>query len=191
MNIAITGHTSGLGKSLFEHFNKDHECIGFSRSNGYNITKTYHDILEQLADVDVFFNNAWADQTQSNFIVDCCKYRNLKMIISGSTTTDFPNAGNQGFNYKYFQDKTHIENTFKEYNRYYYNRCLFLKLGYLENRMKETMDIVNHHSQNFYPIYHSKIINLINFWFTNTSLAMVVLPSIPKLSKLSRLCQLK
>jgi len=180
MKIAITGHTDGLGKSLFDHFSKEHECIGFSRSNGYDINLTYNDILNQLKDVDIFFNNAWVEKTQSNFIIDCSKYQKLKMIVSGSTTVDFPERANRSPEYnQYFQDKTHLENTFNKYSYYYYNRCLFLKLGCLENRMQGGRDIVDH-PQNFYPIYHSKIINLINFWLTDTRLSMVVWPSIPK-----------
>jgi hypothetical protein len=181
MKIAITGHTAGLGKSLFEYFSKNHECVGFSTSNGYDITTTYDDIVKQIADVDVFFNNTWVGQTQSNFIIDCQKYKNLKMIVSGSTTTDFPEQANRSLKYtQYFQDKTHVENTFKQYSRFYRHRCLFLKLGYLENRMKGAIGVINHPSEHHHLIQHSTIINLINFWFTDTSFSTIVWPSIPK-----------
>ena len=33
--IGITGHTAGIAKYIFDRFN----CIGFSRSNGYDIDK--------------------------------------------------------------------------------------------------------------------------------------------------------
>jgi NAD(P)-dependent dehydrogenase (short-subunit alcohol dehydrogenase family) len=34
----ITGHTSGLGLALFEHFkNKGWDVEGYSRSNGYDL----------------------------------------------------------------------------------------------------------------------------------------------------------
>ena len=34
MKIAITGHSRGIGKELFNIFNVDHQVEGFSRSNG-------------------------------------------------------------------------------------------------------------------------------------------------------------
>ena len=38
MKIAITGHTKGIGKACFDLFNTDNNCIGFSRSNGFDIS---------------------------------------------------------------------------------------------------------------------------------------------------------
>ena len=58
--IAITGHTQGLGKALFEHFQSDN-IIGFSRSNGYNIASptVRSAILDKIKDADMFINNAY------------------------------------------------------------------------------------------------------------------------------------
>ena len=36
MIIGITGHTSGIGKAIYEKYDNS---IGFSRSNGYDIGK--------------------------------------------------------------------------------------------------------------------------------------------------------
>ena len=35
MNIAITGHASGIGKGVFEFYTNN--CMGFDLTNGYNI----------------------------------------------------------------------------------------------------------------------------------------------------------
>ena len=59
--IAITGHTSGLGKALAEYCdNKGIEWVGFSRSNGNDINdKDFHRRLPKaIEDCDVFINNA-------------------------------------------------------------------------------------------------------------------------------------
>jgi NADP-dependent 3-hydroxy acid dehydrogenase YdfG len=57
--IAITGHSNGLGKALFEKF-KDHNfCIGFDLTNGYDISKDSLKIIEQSIDCDIFINNAY------------------------------------------------------------------------------------------------------------------------------------
>ena len=41
MNIALTGHSKGLGKALFEFLSQKHEITGFSRSNGYDIKSPF------------------------------------------------------------------------------------------------------------------------------------------------------
>ena len=65
MRIAITGHTSGIGKALYNRCKEQslprHEPIGFSRSNGYDInmlTKTLKQFHTRATDCDVFVNNA-------------------------------------------------------------------------------------------------------------------------------------
>lgn len=64
--IAITGHTQGLGKALFEHFQSDN-IIGFSRSNGYNIASpaVRSAILDKIKDADIFINNAYNNYNNS------------------------------------------------------------------------------------------------------------------------------
>jgi short-subunit dehydrogenase len=62
MNIAITGHTKGLGAELVKRFEeKGHSVIGFSRSNGYDISKVVDqvNIIKQASECDVFINNAY------------------------------------------------------------------------------------------------------------------------------------
>ena len=56
MKIAITGHTSGLGKTLAKELNKNHEIIGFSRKN--IAIENYKKIVNKTLDCDIFINNA-------------------------------------------------------------------------------------------------------------------------------------
>lgn len=61
MRVAITGHTSGIGKALFDlAVERGHDVLGFSRSNGYDISSTedQEKIVKEVADFDVFINNA-------------------------------------------------------------------------------------------------------------------------------------
>ena len=53
MNFLITGHTSGIGKALYEHFGG----VGLSKSKGFDITKD--NILPYLTDDVCFINNAF------------------------------------------------------------------------------------------------------------------------------------
>jgi NADP-dependent 3-hydroxy acid dehydrogenase YdfG len=61
-NIAITGHTSGIGKGLYDYFVKK-GCIvkGFSKDTGFDISikENIDRIIELTKDCDLFFNNAY------------------------------------------------------------------------------------------------------------------------------------
>lgn len=73
MKIAITGHTGGIGKGLFDLLSSHgHEVIGFSRSNGYNINdkKIRQGIINQIKDSDVFINNAYSGLAQVELLKD-------------------------------------------------------------------------------------------------------------------------
>lgn len=63
MKVAITGHTKGIGQAIANLYT-DH--IGFSRSNGYDISvaDNRYAILNESKDCDVFINNAWHDSHQ-------------------------------------------------------------------------------------------------------------------------------
>lgn len=67
--IGITGHTYGLGKSLALYLN-DYEVVGFSRSNGYDISKTEDrkNIIDLVKNFDIFINNAFYDMAQVDFL---------------------------------------------------------------------------------------------------------------------------
>jgi len=68
MIIGITGHTSGIGKGLYDFYrDRGHTVTGFSRSNGYDLST--EEAINKVAtyavkNCDVFFNNAYADMAQ-------------------------------------------------------------------------------------------------------------------------------
>jgi hypothetical protein len=73
IRYAITGHTAGIGKGLFERLSPN--AIGFSKSTGYDITN-YHDrqrIIEESKDCDVFINNAQAMYGQVDLFIELFK----------------------------------------------------------------------------------------------------------------------
>lgn len=73
MKIAITGHTSGLGKSLLNCAAiRSLDTIGFSRSNGFDISNhdTRVEIIKQSHDCDVFINNAYDKYAQIDLLYD-------------------------------------------------------------------------------------------------------------------------
>jgi NADP-dependent 3-hydroxy acid dehydrogenase YdfG len=64
MKIAITGHTDGIGESIYNTLIKEFDVIGLSRSNGFDI-KNVDKIIEQIDDCDVFINNAYEKNYQT------------------------------------------------------------------------------------------------------------------------------
>lgn len=98
MKIAITGFSSGIGKALYDHFSKEgHTCIGFSRSNGYNIadTTSRNKIIEQSKDCDIFVNNAYSNFDDSQLFMLQSVYNDWlgkdRIIINiSSRITDWP-----------------------------------------------------------------------------------------------------
>lgn len=70
MKYAITGHTSGIGKSLFSQLSNN--CVGFSKSSGYDITNSDDRwrILEESKDCHIFINNATSGMGQTLMLID-------------------------------------------------------------------------------------------------------------------------
>jgi len=67
--VAVTGHTSGIGKGIFEHFqNLGCKVIGFSLDTGFDISihENRDRIVELTRDYDLFFNNAYAEYAQED-----------------------------------------------------------------------------------------------------------------------------
>lgn len=115
MKIALTGHTRGIGKHLYEIFVKDHEITGFSTSNGFDISK--EEIQDQIVDLcknfDVFINNAWHPTGQKNLLLKFLKIwdnDSTKIIINiGSKVSFFPQL-----RHNYVESKIEIQKIIEE-----------------------------------------------------------------------------
>ena len=71
MKIALTGHTKGIGKSIYDWFLGDaEEILGFSRSNGYDIKdkSDREKIIKEVSDCNVFINNAHEEFAQVHML---------------------------------------------------------------------------------------------------------------------------
>ena len=70
VKIAITGHTRGIGKALFDKFQAEgHEVIGFSTSTGYDISKDAARVVTESRSCDVFINNAFHVTAQTALLI--------------------------------------------------------------------------------------------------------------------------
>ena len=63
MKISITGHTKGIGKAIYNVLSEEHDVIGFSRSNGFNISDPRKIFVASIG-CDVFINNAYIMDTK-------------------------------------------------------------------------------------------------------------------------------
>ena len=98
MNIALTGHSKGLGKALFEFLSQKHEVTGFSRSNGYDIKSPFDrkKIIKESKDCDIFINLVHNYYHQTDLLLELHKsWKGLqKYIINiGTSAVDDENFG--------------------------------------------------------------------------------------------------
>lgn len=155
MKIVITGHTRGLGKSIYEHFtNQGHEVIGLSSSNGFRLPGAIKEVTEIAQGCDIFFNNAYAGSAQITLLKEL--FLTTPMVISGSMGSDYAINGNQ-----YFIDKFELEKAFKFFKKVRKHPLLMLKMGYLEN----------YKDKPFIP--YSQILKSIDFWIENPRATMI------------------
>lgn len=93
MKIGITGHSDFLGKGLFDFLSKNHEVIGFSRSNGYDL-KNYEKILDDVKDMDVFINNTYHPEYQQKIFEELFeKWKDKDKTIFNILTSSIFNNG--------------------------------------------------------------------------------------------------
>lgn len=138
MKVAITGHTRGIGAEIHKYFSdQGHECIGFSRANGHDITNIddRKKIVEAAADCDVFVNNACSltDDSQFELLSSVHKtfFGKSKIIINLSSVAG-DMVGNNYYNKQsYARQKEKLDNFCKLRNTYNGPWIINLKPGYV------------------------------------------------------------
>lgn len=152
MKIAITGHTRGIGKSLYDYFCKNnHTVFGFSRSNGYDINLNQDRILDVVKDYDIFINNASSNDSQLQLLKKTNKIV-PKIITVGSISTNYRNALNDNIKNileDYF-DKITID---PESSNLLLIKPAFIKGSLTEGRIDSD-----------FTVSHENIINSVCFW---------------------------
>lgn len=143
MRIGITGHTRGLGKRIYDHLATDHEVIGMSRSNGFDIMRP-EKVIEVARTCDLFFNNAHAGMQQA--VLLGILHKDLRIVTSGSNAADYPLADSYCFH------KAQIEKVFRLCKEQTSHPQLLLKMGYLEDFPEQR------------PIPYSDVLKAIDFW---------------------------
>lgn len=114
MKIAITGHTRGIGKAIAGLYYSD-EVVGFSRSNGYDlsISSTVDNIIDASVNCDVFVNNAYYETAQVDLFKKILNYWSndpYKTIVNINSRTIYNGANQRQYTtYKKLLKSTAIE----------------------------------------------------------------------------------
>lgn len=118
MKYIITGHTSPMGDEVFKYYSKIHECLGVSRSTGYDLTKGEDQdrVVSEAMARDVFLNIAHVDTAQSVLLLKLKQRWSpeapLKKVVTiGSLATKVPKKllDQVGIDKQYLRDKHHID----------------------------------------------------------------------------------
>lgn len=116
--IIITGHTSPMGKDVYEHYSKTYNCLGVSRNTGYDLTKSEDQdrVVSEALARDVFLNIAHVGTAQSTLLMKLkqrwSQESPLKKVITvGSLATKVPQKllDQVGIDKQYLKDKHQID----------------------------------------------------------------------------------
>ena len=165
MKIAITGHTSGIGKGMYDHFlNQNHEVFGLSRSNGFDISKNIKEIVEISKECDLFINNAYSGDSQLKLLM-LLKDKVNNIVVCGSSSRNYLNI----INNEYSKNKQNLAEVC---------RLLSLKEGG-PNILH--LDITFIHNSEFdvdtigsdYGVTIREIVNVVDFWLGNPKITQI------------------
>lgn len=131
MKCIVTGHTSGVGKALYEHFqSKGWEVIGMSRSNGYDIVANQQRVIDDATGCDIFVNCAYSGTAQLD-LLNALHDKVKNMIVVGSVAADWAKIWKDYGSMKY-----HLQNRCKELaleDNPAFANIFYLKLAFCEN----------------------------------------------------------
>ena len=131
MKCVVTGHTSGVGKAIYNHFlSKGWEVIGMSRSNGYNISVDQLKIVKESLGCDIFVNCAYSNNAQTE-LLDILKDKVKNIIVIGSVAADWSSEWKD-----YGKHKEKLQNRCRELSledNINFANIFYLKLAFCEN----------------------------------------------------------
>lgn len=142
IKVAITGHTSGLGKCLFEQCKfEGYDVTGYSRSEGYDVgePRTWDQIVWN--EYDVVFNNAWHPTGQYGLLKHLAEQwqgKKKTIVNIGSWGSDFKYRGKA---FDYALSKRNIEDlsNYLTANEKVM-RVMMFKPGYMDTPMAAKAD---------------------------------------------------
>lgn len=160
LKVAVTGHTSGLGKAFFDHYQSlGHSVTGFSRQNGFDLRdwSTVQKLLDITENFDLLISNAKPDFFQTILLYELCRrnQRVSKIISIGSciVNVELPQSVEIGINL-YKTQKLSLQNAHQQLTKKYKDfECFLIHPSHLYDS-----DVINY--------------NHIKEWISRMELAM-------------------
>lgn len=167
--IIITGHTSGVGKAIYDKFKEIscREIVGMSRSNGYDIDKDFDKIVEEATGCELFINNTYRDSQQLK-LFDALKNKVDMMVVMGSVSRFYPEL----IPTKYVHDKQQLAEACRlESIKPEGIPILHLDLSFIEGTK-----VPKNHPTAFtsdYNVSYNDIVDTIIFWAQKPSIRQI------------------
>ena len=131
MKCIVTGHTSGVGKAIYQHFkSKGWYVKGMSRSNGYHIIDDQEKIISESIGSDIFVNCAYSGSGQLE-LLNKLHSEVKNMIVVGSVAADWAKIWKD-----YGSNKFDLQERCKEISledNPNFANIFYLKLAFCEN----------------------------------------------------------
>jgi NADP-dependent 3-hydroxy acid dehydrogenase YdfG len=147
MKIAITGHTHGIGKAIFDLLSKSHDVVGYSITNGYDISdgSVCNLIVEECKEVDVFINNAYHPIGQVDLLkkfVSCWDHQDKIIINLGSKCCHGPKY-TKWYMVEYWSAKKELQKIISD--RFFITnpKICNVNLGYVDTEMTSHLTTTN------------------------------------------------
>lgn len=141
MKIAITGHTRGIGKAIFNQAKiKEYDVTGFSRSTNHDIS--LENLVDQISNFDIFVNNAYAPFYQTKLLGDMIQEweGQDKLIVNISSKISLLNVAPPGLEV-YFEDKKKQNEIMKKQSIRAYPRVLNAIIGLADTEMSKVYNV--------------------------------------------------
>ena len=113
-HYALTGHTSGIGKCVYDRLQPN--VTAFSRSIGYNINKSEDrkKIIAESTNCDIFINNAHSGFGQVHLLIDLFmqwKDQDKRIVNVGSRIAENVLSKNKLHLLNYYSEKRSLKST--------------------------------------------------------------------------------
>lgn len=157
--IVITGHTRGIGKSIYDTLkqNSCRDIIGMSRSNGYDLDKDFDKIVNEATGAEIFINNAYCERQQAK-LIHALKDKVSMMVVMGSVSRFYAGI----FYTRYARDKQELAEICRKIGLDPNGiPILHLDLTFIEGTPKNDQP---HAMSSDFTISHQEIIDTIVFW---------------------------
>jgi hypothetical protein len=166
MRIVITGHTSGVGKEIYDHYvASGHDVVGLSRSTGYNVYTDQDAIVDIVSTADVFFNN-YSGETQIELLEKTVN-KVSKIVVLGSAMRLFRDIATD----EYIEEKYTLSNKCKmlSINPSISTKILHLGVSFLpHNRLKYSERMFSDKrmvSDNV--VEYNELLGVVDYWIKN------------------------